>query len=506
MYKATIGLEIHFESKTKSKMFCSCPNEENNSLDETPNINTCPVCMGHPGVLPVINQEAIDMIIKTGLALNCKIAERTKFDRKNYFYPDLPKGYQISQFDMPVCYEGYLDVPLEDGSSKRVRITRIHMEEDTAKSYHMEDGATLIDFNRSGVPLMELVTEPDMHTGEEARRFAQELQLILKYLDVSGADMEKGQMRCEVNISINTDADDELGTKVEIKNLNSFKSVEKSIEYETKRQAEALKNNEEIIQETRGWYDDKECTFSQRSKEDAHEYRYFPEPDLPVLDIKSDRIEKMKISLPELPNQKRKRFTEEYGLDHKTIEFFVYEPEIADFFEKTATELECWFKDCNQSGDIKPEDRINIIKLCTNYITTDLQAILKNDPKASTSENAFVFLKEKITPENFAEFICLIATNKITSKIAKIVLPEMYKLGKDPSQIIEDQGLLPITDDSEVLKIVVEVLKNNPKPVADYKAGKQNSFAFLIGQIMAASKGKADPKKAAEVLKKELEK
>lgn len=506
MYKATIGLEIHFESKTKSKMFCSCPNEENNSLDETPNINTCPVCMGHPGVLPVINQEAIDMIIKTGLALNCKIAERTKFDRKNYFYPDLPKGYQISQFDMPICYEGYLDVPFEDGSSKRVRITRIHMEEDTAKSYHMEDGATLIDFNRSGVPLMELVTEPDMHTGEEARRFAQELQLILKYLDVSGADMEKGQMRCEVNISINTDADDELGTKVEIKNLNSFKSVEKSIEYETKRQAEALKKNEEIIQETRGWYDDKECTFSQRSKEDAHEYRYFPEPDLPVLDIKSDRIEKMKVSLPELPSQKRKRFKEEYGLDHKTIEFFVYEPEIADFFEKTATELECWFKDCNQSGDIKPEDRISIIKLCTNYIVTDLQAILKNDPKASASENAFVLLKEKITPENFAEFICLIATNKITSKIAKIVLPEMYKLGKDPSQIIEDQGLLPIADDSEVLKIVIEALKNNPKPVADYKAGKQNSFAFLIGQIMAASKGKADPKKAAEVLRKELEK
>ncbi|MDD4409707.1 MAG: Asp-tRNA(Asn)/Glu-tRNA(Gln) amidotransferase subunit GatB [Candidatus Pacebacteria bacterium] len=505
MYKATIGLEIHFESKTNSKMFCNCPNEENNSLDEAPNINTCPVCMGHPGVLPVINKEAIDKLIKTGLALNCKIAEHTKFDRKNYFYPDLPKGYQISQFDMPICYGGYLDFALDDGSMKRVRITRIHMEEDTAKSYHMDDGATLVDFNRSGVPLMELVTEPDMHTGEEARRFAQELQLLLKCLDVSNADMEKGQMRCEVNISINTEDDDELGTKVEIKNLNSFKTVEKSIEYETKRQAEALNNGEKIIQETRGWHDNKEATFSQRNKEDAYEYRYFPEPDLPPLEITEERVEKIRSGLPELPSDKRKRFKEEYGIDLKTIEFFVYEPELADYFEKTATELRSWADETRETT-ITDEEYANIIKLCTNYILTDLQSIIKSDEEIKNVDNNFAFLSKRITPENFAEFICLIANNKITSKIAKIVLPEMYSKGKDPSQIIEDNDLMPIADDSELLTIVNTVIENNPKPASDYRGGKQNSIAFLIGQVMAASKGKADPKKAAEVLKRELEK
>ncbi|MCK9578244.1 Asp-tRNA(Asn)/Glu-tRNA(Gln) amidotransferase subunit GatB [bacterium] len=505
MYKATIGLEIHFESKTNSKMFCSCPNEENNSLDEAPNINTCPVCMGHPGTLPVINREAIDKIIKTGLALNCKIAEHTKFDRKNYFYPDLPKGYQISQFDMPICYGGFLDIAMEDGSSKRIRITRIHMEEDTAKSYHNNNGTTLIDFNRSSVPLMELVTEPDIHTGEEARRFAQELQLILKYLDVSNADMEKGQMRCEVNISINTEDDEELGTKVEIKNLNSFKTVEKSIEYETKRQSEALRNGEKIIQETRGWDDNKEATFSQRNKEDAHEYRYFPEPDLPPLTITQERIEKIKCSLPELPNQKRDRFRKEYNLDQKTIEFFVREKEVGVFFEKAVSELLAWYKEAKKTDDIDPGKYFDMIKLCANYIVTDLQSILKNDPELKGIEEVFSFLNSKITPENFGEFIYLIADEKITSKIAKIVLLKMYEQNKDPSQIISDEGLMPITDDSELEKIISQVLTNNPKPVTDYKAGKQNSFAFLIGQTMAASKGKANPQKAAEILKKLLE-
>jgi len=505
MYKATIGLEIHFESKTNSKMFCSCPNEENNSLDEAPNINTCPICTGHPGTLPVINKEAIDKIIKTGLALNCQIAEHTKFDRKNYFYPDLPKGYQISQFDMPICYKGFLDVPMEDGTTKRIRITRIHMEEDTAKSYHTDSGTTLIDFNRSSVPLMELVTEPDIHTGEEARRFAQELQLILKYLDVSAADMEKGQMRCEVNISINTDDDEELGTKVEIKNLNSFKTVEKSIEYETKRQSEALQKGEKIIQETRGWDDNKEITFSQRNKENAHEYRYFPEPDLPPLTIFKERIETIGSSLPELPSQKRDRFRKEYNLDPKTIEFFVREVEVGVFFEKAVSELSAWFKEAKNLNEIDPEKNFDLIKLCANYIVTDLQSILKNDPALKDVEEVFVFLNKKITPENFGEFIYLIADEKITSKIAKIVLAKMYEQGKDPSQIIEDENLMPIANDTELENIIKKVLSENPKPVADYKAGKQNSFAFLIGQTMSASKGKANPQKAAQLLKKLLE-
>lgn len=506
MYKATIGLEIHFESKTNSKMFCSCPNEENNSLDETPNINTCPVCMGHPGVLPVINKEAINKLIKTGLALNCKIAKNTKFDKKNYFYPDLPKGYQISQFDLPICYGGYLDFTLDDGSVKRVRITRIHMEEDTAKSYHMSDGSTLIDFNRSGVPLMELVTEPDIHSGEEARRFAQELQLLLKYIDVSNADMEKGQMRCEVNISLNKEEDDELGTKVEVKNLNSFKSVEKSIEYEAKRQEKLLIEGESVIQETRGWYDDKECTFSQRSKEDAHEYRYFPEPDLPSLEFEDDRIEKIRLSLPELPSKKRERFRNEYGLEYKVIEFFVYEPILADYFEKTASELYSWYDETDNKNVITEEEKANMIKICTNYILTDLQSILKNDSEIKDCGYDSSYLQKRISPENFAELICLIAQNKITSKIAKIVLPEMYEKGKDPSQIIKDNNLSPISNNDELLIIIKDVIEKNQKPVNDYKEGKQNSFSFLIGQIMASSKGKADPRIAAELLKKELEK
>lgn len=489
MYKTTIGLEIHFESKTKSKMFCSCPNEEWNSLEEKPNTNICPICTGQPGTLPVINEEAINKIIMTGLALNCEIAAESKFDRKNYFYPDLPKGYQISQYDMPFCKNGYLDIILDNGETKRIRITRIHMEEDTGKLYHAQ-GKTLVDFNRAGVPLMELVTEPDIHSSEEAKKFCQELQLILRYLDVSAANMEKGQMRCEVNISISKD--DKLGTKVEIKNLNSFKAVERSIEYEIKRQAEALDKGEKIVQETMGWDDAKGITFSQREKESAHEYRYFPEPDLPLITITKENIERIQRKMPELPNEKRKRFKEEYGLDDKTIEFFVKDNELSEYLEKAASEASCWAKEESCTRDNK-----EIIKLCANYLTTDLQYLLKN-----ASET--IAIEKRITPENFGEFICLISQNKISSKIAKIVLGEMFNTGKDPSQIIDDKGLAEIKDEGEIDKIIKEVLESNQKAVEDYKKGKENSFTFLIGQIMAKSKGKANPQKVGELLKKEL--
>jgi len=309
MFKTTIGLEIHFEAKTRSKMFCLCPNEEWNVLEEKPNTNICPICTGQPGTLPVINKEAINKIIRTGLALKCEIALKSKFDRKNYFYPDLPKGYQISQYDLPLCKNGYLDIALEDKRTKRIRINRVHMEEDTAKLFHFQ-GKTLVDFNRAGVPLIELVTEPDINSAEEAKKFCQELQLVLKYLDVSGANMEKGQMRCEVNISLSEN--ENLGTKVEIKNLNSFKAVEKSIEYEIKRQSELLSKGGKIIQETRGWNDDQGVTVSQREKESAYEYRYFPEPDLPPLTITPEKIKLIKSSMPELPEEKRKRFQKEY--------------------------------------------------------------------------------------------------------------------------------------------------------------------------------------------------
>ena len=488
MYKATIGLEIHFESKTRSKMFCSCVNEANNSLEEKPNTNICPICTGQPGTLPTINEEAINKVIMTGLALNCEIASQSKFDRKNYFYPDLPKGYQISQYDMPFCKNGYLDISLENKEIKRIRITRIHMEEDTAKLYHV-NGKTLVDFNRSGVPLMELVTEPDISSSEEAKKFCQELQLILRYLDVSDANMEKGQMRCEVNISLSKN--DKLGTKVEIKNLNSFKSVEKSIEYEIKRQKELLDKGETIIQETRGWDDAKALTFSQREKESAHEYRYFPEPDLPLITISKEKIESIKSKMPELPNQKRKRFKEEYGLDEKTIEFFIKDVRLSNYLEKAASESCCWAKEESCAKDNK-----EIIKICANYLTTDLQYLLKNEED--------VDLEKRITPENFGEFICLIGQEKISSKIAKIVLEEMFNNGKDPSHIIEEKGLIQIEDEREIEKIIKDVLENNEKAVNDYKKGKENSFTFLIGQIMAKSKGKANPQKVGEILKKKI--
>lgn len=502
MYKATIGLEIHFESKTKSKMFCNCPNEANNSLDDKPNTNVCPICMGHPGTLPVINAEAIDKIIMTGLALHCQISSESKFDRKNYFYPDLPKGYQISQYDMPLCTKGFLEIKLNNGTEKKIGITRIHMEEDTGKLLHTGDGASLVDYNRAGVPLMELVTEPDINTAEEAKKFCQDLQLILKCLDVSNADMEKGQMRCEVNISLNQGGDKKLGTKVEIKNLNSFRSVEKSIEYEIKRQSQLLDRGEAIVQETRGWHDDKQITFSQRGKENAHEYRYFPEPDLPPLNITVEKIRAIESRMPELPAQKAERFKNEYNLEPKEIEFYIKNRGFAEYFEKMVSELVCWKNDTSRK-DVDEKSFPGLVKLCSNYMITDLQALLKtgNIDEAEDSK----ILENRITPENFGELMCLISSGAISSKIAKTVLAEMFNTQKDPSQIIEEQGLAQISGDQEIEKIIDEVLAKNNKAVEDYKKGKENSFAFLIGQIMAASRGKANPQKAAELLKSKLD-
>ncbi|MFA5754864.1 MAG: Asp-tRNA(Asn)/Glu-tRNA(Gln) amidotransferase subunit GatB [Candidatus Paceibacterota bacterium] len=482
MLKPTIGLEIHFEGKTKSKMFCSCLN---NPEEKEPNKNVCPICLAHPGALPTINKEAIEKIILAGLALNCEIQNYSRFDRKSYFYPDLPKGYQISQFDFPICKKGHLDIHLDNGETKRIRINRIHMEEDTARLSH-EGGSTLVDFNRSGVPLMELVTEADIHSAEEAKKFAQELQLILKYSDISGANMEKGQMRCEVNISLSET--EELGTKVEVKNLNSFKAVEKSIEYEIKRQKELIENGESVKQETRGWHDTKQITMEQRSKEDSFEYRYFPEPDLPPLNISNEEIESLRVKLVELPNQKRKRFKEEFDLDDKSIEFYINEPDLANYFEKSVSELDCWKrdKDCMKDGSIK---------LCSNYIITDLQSLIKND-------SDFDKIDKKITPENFAELISMIEKEEVSSNIAKVILTEMYNTQGDPSNILKEKGLSAITDDSEIEKIINEVISENAKAVEDYKGGKDNSFMFLLGQVMAKSKGKINPQKAEELLKK----
>ncbi len=469
MYKVTVGLEIHTELKTKSKMFCSCLNDPD---EKKPNVNVCPVCMGHPGTLPVINEEAIKKTIKTGLALNCQIPENSKFDRKNYFYPDLPKGYQISQYDKPLCVGGFLKI-----GGKKVRITRIHLEEDTGSLIHPKGSDySLVNFNRAGVPLMELVTEPEISSALEARKFAEELQLVVRYLGVADANMEKGQLRVEANISVSDSK--KLGTKVEIKNLNSFKSVERGIEYEIERQTKLLEKGEKIIQETRGWDENKQKTISQREKEEAHDYRYFPEPDLPPLNFQKSFIDEIKSGIPELPQQRRERFKKEYGLDEKSTEIYVQNKELGEYFEKVASEYP------------------KAAKLASNYLITDLQGLLQGK---SVNDNDF-----KITPENFGEFASLIEKGDLSSKLAKIVLEEMYKKGADPSHIIEEKGLVQIKDEGELDKIVKDISSKNPKVAEDYKKGKENTLKFLAGQAMAQTKGKANPQLVRDILQKQL--
>jgi len=467
-HQPTIGLEIHAELKTKTKMFCDCLND---SLEKKANKNICPICTGQPGVLPVINKKAIDMVIKTGLALDCQIAKKTWFERKNYFYPDLPKGYQISQYEAPIC---------EKGKLKDVRITRIHLEEDAGKLIH-KGNDSLVDFNRAGVPLMELVTEPDITSAEQAKKFAQELQLILRYLGVSDADMEKGQMRVEANISL------DKGTKVEIKNLNSFKAVERAIKYEIERQKDVLRGNEKIIHETRGWNEIKQKTFSQRTKETSEDYRYFPEPDLPPLEISKKDIEKIRAEIPELPQARQERFKKEYKIPQSNIETLTVYKNLGDFFEASISELHAWLKSNRIKTNIQP-----LIKLTANYIITEF-------PK-------FIGKEIKITPENFAELIYLIFVGEISSSGAQEVLKEMFKTGTDPSQIIESKGLKQVSREEDLEEIVEKIIKNNPQPVKDYKKGKETALQFLVGQAMKESKGRANPKVANKLLKKKLRK
>ena len=467
MYQPTIGLEIHIELKTKTKMFCGCLNDPD---EKHPNLNICPICLAHPGTLPTINKKAVEAVLKLGLTLNSKIPEISKFDRKNYFYPDLPKGYQISQYDKPLVVGGKLN---------GVKITRIHLEEDTGRlthSHRQKSSYSLVDFNRAGIPLMELVTEPDIKSGEEAVKFAKELQLILRYLEISDADMEKGQMRVEVNISISDKrqgtSDKELGTKVEIKNLNSFRAVEESIDYEIKRQPEILDKGEEIKQETRGWDDIKKRTVSQRLKEESHDYRYFPEPDLPPLDLTKFNLEELKVSIPELPAQKRARFIKEYGLLANQTEILIEDRGLAQYFEESASEL-------------RTKLPIPDYQLLFNYFSSDTRGLM-NEQKITVREL-------NITPENFADLIVLLSKGEISSRSAKDILKEMFLTGLDPRQIIRDKGLTKLSDNTIIEQIVGETIKENPKAVEDYKKGKENALQFLIGQAMAKSKGRGNP-------------
>lgn len=478
--KPTIGLEIHAQLNTTSKMFCRC---KNNPDASQPNVYICPVCVGHPGTLPTVNKAAVYKVVAVGLALDCEILRKSKFDRKSYFYPDLPKGYQISQYDLPLCKSGIFEI--EDN---KIRVRRVHLEEDSGKLIHRHN-YSLVDYNRAGAPLMELVTEPDFHDGETAQEFGKRLQLLLRYLKVSEANMEKAQMRMEVNISLETSGEE--GTKVEIKNLNSFRAAREAIDYEIERQKEVLESGEEVQQETRGW--DGQKTVHQRVKEKATDYRYFPEPDIPSIQLNEDKIEEIKSSLPELPEEKKKRFVDQYGLLKQDIQTFLYNKPLADYFEHTESELKNWA----DLQNISSTDYQELVDLLVNYLTSDLKGLL--------GEKSVVDDDFEITPENFAELITLIFKGQISSRVAKKVLKKMYQTGVDPSQYIEQEDLSQVSERDALVSIAQKVIKNNPQAVEDYKAGKEEAVKFLLGQMMRETQGKADPQASRKVIKELLQ-
>ena len=488
-YIPTIGLEIHAELKTSSKMFCDCKNDP---FEKTPNINVCPICMGHPGSLPTANKLAIEQVMRVGFALHGEVAVDTKFDRKNYFYPDLPKGYQISQYDKPIVSGGYLCVSIGEGE-ETIDLERVHLEEDTARMQHTQDGQhSLVDFNRSSIPLMELVTKPVIKSAKVARGFAEELQLILRYLDISDAQLENGLMRVELNISLAPEGSNQLGTKVEVKNLNSLSALESAARFEIERQKKLLDNNENVVQETRGWNPDNNETFSQRVKEEANDYRYFPEPDIPglrlIIDEGFDR-DNLQNSIPELPQEKKIRFAREYYCDEQALQLFISNEELAHYYEHLISELLEW----ENNEDV---DKKDLIKKATNYFVKDIRTLI--------SEQGIKIDDLNITPENFAEFIHLVRRGDITSASARTVLLEMSKTGGDPSVIVEEKGLRQQHDEGLIEQVANEVIRENPNAVEDYRKGKETVIKFLVGSIMAKTKGSTNPQKAEEVLKKEL--
>lgn len=481
-YESVIGLEIHAELATYSKMFCSCKNDPEESA---PNTNICPVCMGHPGALPVANKEAIKKVILVGLGLGGEIAEKSQFDRKNYFYPDLPKGYQISQYEHPIVSGGSIELP----SGVRVRITRVHLEEDTANLLHDTDGTSLVDFNRAGIPLMELVTEPDLRSAADAREAAEELRLLFLYGGASRARMQWGEMRVEANVSVRPKGSKAFGTKVELKNINSFKSVERAIEYEVKRQIDILESGGIVEQQTRGWDEVNGETILQRIKESAHDYRYFPEPDLPPLDLALWR-EELRHMVPELPQARRNRLRFEYGLDDEAIEVFIRDLALCEFFENSVSELDEWIS----SNHAK--DSHAIYKVFRNYLLSDVARVL--------DEKQIVFSEMKLDPENFAELVMLIAENKISSRGAKELLSEMIEHGGDPSEIARDKDLFQTSDTGALEAAVHDIIAKNVSAVAEYKNGKQGALQFLVGQTMKGMKGRGNPEAIRELLIKNL--
>jgi aspartyl-tRNA(Asn)/glutamyl-tRNA(Gln) amidotransferase subunit B len=478
-YEAVIGLECHAQLLTKSKLFCSC----STTFGEAANVNTCPVCLGLPGTLPVLNRVAVGMAVKAALGLNCKINTDSQWSRKNYFYPDLPKGYQISQYDRPLGQHGFIEITV-NGQNKRIGVQRIHMEEDAGKSLHegFEDSSrfTYLDFNRSGVPLIEIVTDPDIRSSEEAYDYLSRLKEILEYLDVNDGNMEEGSLRCDANVSVRRAGDQKFGTRTELKNINSFRFVQKAIDFEVNRQIEVLESGGRVIQETRLWNSVEERTVSMRSKEEAHDYRYFPDPDLPLLSLDSDWIQGIRRSMPELPEVRRQRFIKEYALSEYDAGVLTTTRALADYFEETA-------KLSGQS------------KIAANWMMGDLLRFYKD---------THVDLKDlsgsPVTPGMLASMIALVERGTISGKIAKTVMEEMYRSGKDPQQIIEDKGLVQISNTDEIEKIVEKVIGENPKPVEQYRLGKTGNLGFFVGQVMKATGGRANPQTVNEILKKKL--
>ncbi|MFZ5590773.1 MAG: Asp-tRNA(Asn)/Glu-tRNA(Gln) amidotransferase subunit GatB [Bacillota bacterium] len=476
-YEAVIGLEVHVELKTGSKIFCNCSTQ----FGGDPNTHVCPVCLGLPGVLPVLNQKVVEYAVRAALALNCQIASFSKFDRKNYYYPDLPKNYQISQYDLPIAQHGYLDIETTQGV-KRIGITRVHMEEDAGKLVHQGTISTspysLVDYNRTGVPLIEIVSQPDMRTPEEARRYMEKLKAIIQYTGVSDCKMEEGSLRCDANVSVRPAGSAELGTKTEIKNLNSFKALQRALEYEIERQIQVLEEGGRIVQETRTWDENRGITLSMRSKEEAHDYRYFPDPDLVPLEIDPAWVEQIRSGLPELPDQRRSRYIEQLGLPAYDAGVITASKEMADFFEECLQ---------HYSG----------AKAVANWLMGDLTRLLN----AENKEIGQCLVK----PVQLAKMLKLLDEGTISGKIAKTVFEEMYHTGKDPAQIVQEKGLVQISDTDAIAAVVEQVIAANPKVVEDYRGGKEKALGFLVGQVMKQTRGKANPELVNKLLKEKLQ-
>lgn len=472
-FEAVIGLEVHAQLKTATKIFCGC----STAFGAAPNTQVCPVCLGMPGVLPVLNRKVVEYAIRMGLATHCSISTESRFARKNYFYPDLPKGYQISQYEQPICHHGWIDISLEEGT-KRIGITRIHMEEDAGKLLHDPGGSfSRVDLNRTGVPLIEIVSEPDMRSPEEAIAYLKSLHSILRYLDICDGNMEEGSFRCDANVSIRPKGSEGFGTRTEIKNVNSFRFIEKALQYEIRRQIDVVLDGGSVIQETRLWDSTTQQTFSMRGKEEAHDYRYFPDPDLVPLHIDDPWIREIERSLPELPDAKRKRFMEVYGLSAYDAAMLTSDRELADYFERCA----------ERSGNPKGS---------CNWIIGPLLALLKTE--ASGIDTI------RIQPEDLAELIQLIDRGTISGKIAKTVFEEMAASGKKAEVIVQEKGLVQVSDSAQIEAIVQQVIAANPKEAAEYRAGKEKLMGFFVGQVMKASRGKANPQVVNEMLKKML--